>query len=291
MNLSLRSTRDGALALVGVMTPPAEAAVSLMRPRGGLVFEGPLRIDLPGMTLMCWDPSGPGPALEKADRVVVLLPPQRQAADGETRSIASLVSVDRRLLRTEAEALCGYPVAVELAPDPAPDFETCQEVLARLEDAFAQRASGMEAAQPGTWAREILRALLRGPLKPALDRYIGVHRKTSGPASLHRALDYIRQHSATDLSMAKLADVSGVSPRAMQSTFMRHLSCSPWDYVMMCRLEAARSRILARPGNDTITSIAIATGFNHLGDFAKLYRRRYGETPTDTRRHWPRAYA
>ena len=49
------------------------------------------------------------------------------------------------------------------------------------------------------------------------------------------------------------------------------------------RLDAARARLAMARDDDTITSIATACGFEHLGRFSAQYRQRFGESPRDTR--------
>ena len=57
---------------------------------------------------------------------------------------------------------------------------------------------------------------------------------------------------------------------------------SPTAYVTLRRLEGAR-RSLEEPDAETsVTKVAVACGFFHLGRFAEAYRSRYGETPSRT---------
>jgi transcriptional regulator GlxA family with amidase domain len=54
---------------------------------------------------------------------------------------------------------------------------------------------------------------------------------------------------------------------------------------MTWALDLARRRLIASdPGKVTVTWIAIGTGFNHLGRFARYYRKTYGESPSETLR-------
>jgi transcriptional regulator GlxA family with amidase domain len=52
---------------------------------------------------------------------------------------------------------------------------------------------------------------------------------------------------------------------------------TPMQFLQETRLEAAR-RLLAHTG-DSITSICFAVGFESLGSFSWLFRRRFGASP------------
>jgi len=51
----------------------------------------------------------------------------------------------------------------------------------------------------------------------------------------------------------------------------------------MLRLEEARMRLLrASEVGGSVTNVAASCGFGHPGIFAREYKRRFGETPSDT---------
>jgi len=56
------------------------------------------------------------------------------------------------------------------------------------------------------------------------------------------------------------------------------------EYVKQVRLAKAREEMLATQGAKSVTSIAMEWGFNHLGHFARDYRARFGELPSQTLR-------
>lgn len=51
---------------------------------------------------------------------------------------------------------------------------------------------------------------------------------------------------------------------------------------LMRRLAAARKRLLLATPPETVTSIALDCGFDHLGRFALGYRQLFGESPSRT---------
>ena len=55
-------------------------------------------------------------------------------------------------------------------------------------------------------------------------------------------------------------------------------------YLKNLRLDRARMRLINSGLNANITQIAIMSGFGHLGNFAAEYKRRFGESPSETAR-------
>jgi len=71
--------------------------------------------------------------------------------------------------------------------------------------------------------------------------------------------------------------VAALSPFHFQRMFKQAFGRTPMQVLQTARLEAAR-RLLAHTGDD-ITSICFAVGFESLGSFSWLFRRRFGISP------------
>jgi AraC-like DNA-binding protein len=97
--------------------------------------------------------------------------------------------------------------------------------------------------------------------------------------------DYIRGHADDPLSLNDLAEIAGVSARTLQTGFRRYRETTPMEYMRDYRLDLARHALKnAAATGRSVTDIAQSCGFNHPGKFAKCYRARFGETPSDTRK-------
>lgn len=107
-----------------------------------------------------------------------------------------------------------------------------------------------------------------------------------GRRTVRRALDYLEAHLSETITMDELAEVVGASVRTIQQGFRDELGVSPMAYVRDRRLERARQELFDAQASDgvTVTAVAEHWGFNHLGSFAVLYRRRWGESPSETLR-------
>ncbi|HHI5373152.1 TPA: helix-turn-helix transcriptional regulator, partial [Streptococcus pneumoniae] len=70
------------------------------------------------------------------------------------------------------------------------------------------------------------------------------------------------------------------SVRSLYAGFREHLGVAPMARLKQMRLEAARRYLQA--GGMSVTEVALACGFTHLGQFSADYRHRYGERPSET---------
>ncbi|MFD0427713.1 helix-turn-helix transcriptional regulator [Streptomyces zhihengii] len=79
-----------------------------------------------------------------------------------------------------------------------------------------------------------------------------------GPAAVRRAVDHIHDHAARALTLADLAQAAGVTGRALQYGFARHLNTSPMAYLRRVRLERAHAELAVAEHGDGTTVAAVA---------------------------------
>lgn len=107
-----------------------------------------------------------------------------------------------------------------------------------------------------------------------------------GRRTVRRALDYIEIHLGDTLTMTDIAAHTGSSVRSIQQGFHEELHLSPMAYVRERRLERVRDQLVdaQRADGTTVADIAERWGFHQLGSFAGTYRKRWGESPSQTLR-------
>jgi AraC-like DNA-binding protein len=107
----------------------------------------------------------------------------------------------------------------------------------------------------------------------------------SAPAPRHvvRAEAYIRAHADSAITIGALADAAGVSARTLFEGFRRFRGTTPMALLKDVRLERAYEELRTSP-HESVTDVAVKWGFVHLGRFARTYRRRFGELPSETLR-------
>lgn len=94
---------------------------------------------------------------------------------------------------------------------------------------------------------------------------------------LQIAIDYIQSHLNSDISLDKLSQEVGMSVHHFSRLFKQSLGCSPYQYVLKCRIERAKRLLLQR--QLSIAEVAIAVGFSSQSHFTQHFKRLIGATP------------
>lgn len=95
---------------------------------------------------------------------------------------------------------------------------------------------------------------------------------------------FISQNSASTLTLEDLADVARVSTRQLTEDFHLYERTSPMHALGAERLKRVRWDLEHAGAATTVAEISYLWGFKHLGRFAALYQKTYGEFPSDTLR-------
>jgi AraC family transcriptional regulator len=99
---------------------------------------------------------------------------------------------------------------------------------------------------------------------------------------LHLTRDYIDATCTGPVALADLARTAGLSPNHLLRTFRQLFHQTPYQYVTARRLALAQ-RLLAETERP-VSEICLAVGFESLGSFSWLFRRRVGVAPSEYRR-------
>ena len=117
----------------------------------------------------------------------------------------------------------------------------------------------------------------------ALVNQIAVERHNAEPPLVQKAREYIEKHKNEPLSLSAVAQASGASVYHFCKVFRKTTGLKFTDYVARVRLEDARTQLL-NP-NRRISEIAYDVGFQSLTQFNRMFKRVFGESPTDFRAH------
>ncbi|MHB8689990.1 MAG: AraC family transcriptional regulator [Solirubrobacteraceae bacterium] len=108
-------------------------------------------------------------------------------------------------------------------------------------------------------------------------------REIVGPRAIREAIALIEDRPAQIETVADIASAVGLSVRALDDGFRRHVGTPPMTYLRQVRLARAHEELVAADADvTTATYVAGSWGFWHYGRFAAAYRRRYGCTPSQT---------
>lgn len=90
---------------------------------------------------------------------------------------------------------------------------------------------------------------------------------------------YIENHYAEDLSLDNIAQEFHSNPSTLSRSFKDFFGDSPINYLIDYRLTKAKDSILANP-EISIKEVAKSVGYEDSLYFSKLFKKRYGESPT-----------
>ncbi len=99
---------------------------------------------------------------------------------------------------------------------------------------------------------------------------------------IRRAIDYMHANLDAPVTIADISLTAGVAGRTLFKHFRDVRGVSPMQYLRNVRFEKARQELLNTKAGMSVTEIATRWGFGHLGRFAVEYRKRFGESPSET---------
>lgn len=106
------------------------------------------------------------------------------------------------------------------------------------------------------------------------------------PSGEHARLERIRrmleQSPEQEYTLAQLATQAAMSSGSLRTKFRHAYGKTVFDYLRDCRLELARRYLLE---GHSVQQAAWMSGYQHATNFATAFRRRYGISPGDLRRH------
>ena len=106
----------------------------------------------------------------------------------------------------------------------------------------------------------------------------------AGSPVVARAEEWIRANIDRSFAVADIADATGASLRSLQAGLSRHRGTTLTKMIESIRLERFRSLLTDSANRGSVTEVAGLVGLGHLGRAAAAYRKRYGETPSETLR-------
>lgn len=94
--------------------------------------------------------------------------------------------------------------------------------------------------------------------------------------------DVIMAQVGRPMTLTEMEATSGLSSRTLQYAFNAEYGCSPMEWQRRERLKKAREMLLGVQSDLSITQLAIDLGFSSSAAFSTLYKRMFGETPSQT---------
>jgi AraC-like DNA-binding protein len=104
----------------------------------------------------------------------------------------------------------------------------------------------------------------------------------SRPRIVKRVLDEMHDDPCRPWTAGDMAEIAGVSIRRLQEGFRDYVGVSPRQCLTDLRLARVREDLLRGGDGLTVADVAMRWGLMHTGRFAAAYRRKYGESPSET---------
>lgn len=143
--------------------------------------------------------------------------------------------------------------------------------------------AGAQQLVIGNAARMLAAAALAVFPNTAFTEPTAADRNDATTATLRRAIAFLEEHADRDISAADIAGAAGVSLRAVQLAFRRHLGTTPMAYLRRVRLVRAHHDLVrADPGQETVSAIASRWGFASHSRFTARYHASFGVPPRET---------
>jgi AraC-like DNA-binding protein len=202
-----------------------------------------------------------------------------------------ILLVDRQQVEKRASALADKPQrAVEFEPHIDLDtafgraLQSQIEYLANLAEQGGP-SSDLSPVTAATLRESIVSLLLTGQrnnLSAAINRSTSC--RDPIPAAFKRAYESLEAHAAEPLDLDGLARLCGLGVRSLQLGFRRYFGVSISGALLDIRLKHLHRRLSAAGSDERIIDIAFDLGFAHLSRMASVYRAKFGESPSETRR-------
>ncbi len=127
----------------------------------------------------------------------------------------------------------------------------------------------------------LLVALLRGHVVRLLTNS-EKEAKIKNNGRIRAAVQYIHTHYMEEINIDQIADAVYVSKFYLCKLFKKNLGLTVVDYINNVRMSEAKKILIE--SDEPISKVAISVGFADFNYFSRLYKKKWGETPSQTRR-------
>lgn len=240
-------------------------------PRGvlsfGIPLKGPLdwhrqQIDAPRILSFNGDSGFDGVSPEGFTGLTLSIAPRCLESTGATLGLP----VPDQLVDSRA----GYV----LAPSPS-----SSELTARLRRLLASGAGPFDSHRESELALQLIVAALEDSGSDDKSTF------NQRARAIELAINFMEDHRGEATRVGDLCRETGVPWRTLDRAFRERFGMGPKAYLTRRRLGGVREALAAGPNDLRIADIANAWGFWHMGQFARDYKRLFGELPSETLRH------
>ena len=101
-------------------------------------------------------------------------------------------------------------------------------------------------------------------------------------ARMQKMVHYIHQKYQRQIKVDDIASSANISVSESLRCFHSSMQTTPIHYLNQYRLECAKRLLLST--SDTVSNIAMNTGFENPSYFCRAFKKKYGESPNKYRK-------
>jgi AraC-like DNA-binding protein len=223
------------------------------------------------------------------DRAAIFRAHPGTVLETSDRSAKLNVWLPASLVRRKAAILFDRSEAGDLEFDPSVECRTgaaasLQRLTEYLFSELGQPGSLFANPTSASLAEDLLVQSILTGLPHNRSALISRQSSTAAPRNVRRAEEFIRSSADEAVTLGDIARAAGCSVRALQLGFRRFRNMTPTAALRQARLERARDEMMRSDGSTSIIGVAARHGFGNPGRFADVYRRAFGENPSETLR-------
>lgn len=151
------------------------------------------------------------------------------------------------------------------------------EELSALTNALSQRKTGYQTAALSALFALLTKLVQTVPAAPLPQR------RKSRLIPFEKAVLYLREHYGEPITLQDISSAAGLSEKYFGEYFKNITGLPPIRYLNEYRAERAAEQL--KRTEKPVTEIALECGFNDLSYFIKTFRKHYGISPGNYRKH------
>lgn len=212
--------------------------------------------------------------------------PVRIQHDADTEKL--VVRIDREALERNCIQHLGHGLRHELEFRPLlsldnPNGMKWTSMLRWIYESLAIDENGFDSPIVAAQIEQMVITMLLTSQQHNYSEELAGEGRSIAPAFVKRIERYIEEHADEPITIVDLAEHAGVSSRSIFNGFRRFRNTSPMLFLKEVRLRRVNEELKRlTPSETTVTAIAYKWGFTHLGHFTTDYKRRFGESPSQT---------
>jgi len=102
---------------------------------------------------------------------------------------------------------------------------------------------------------------------------------TGAPEPVQRAVRYIHERHAEDISLRDIAEAANVSPYHLARLFKQSMGTPPHRYLVQVRVQSAHALLALGTEKRSLAEVAAAAGFSDQSHLTRHFKRVLGVTP------------